>query len=55
MKEVGFILIVFLIMEICFGLWLKHEGENINDIMEFCCITIGVVFMYCVGVLIGRR
>ena len=59
MKDVGFILIVVLILEVCFGLWLKHEGEDINNIMvftlsSFCCIQICVVIMYCIGKLSER-
>lgn len=60
MKYVGFILIIVLIMEVCFGLWLKHEGEDINNIMvftlsTFCCIQICVVLMYCIGRLLMRK
>ena len=49
MKDLGFICTVVLILEVCFGLWLKHEGA---DTKETLMITFGSFVMICICVMI---
>lgn len=59
MKDVGFICAVVLILEVCFGLWLKHEGADTKDILtitfgSFVMIGICEMIMFGVGILTER-